>query len=127
MKKAMIVLISFAAAFLFLITGVVVGRHWNQNSIIVYKSDAGDSHPAVAIQETVSSDAPVSTDGKININTATASQLTNIPGIGDTIAERIVQYREENGPFTALEQLLNVKGIGDSRLKQLKEYVTLGG
>jgi len=49
---------------------------------------------------------------QVNINTATAAELTQLKGIGTKYAERIVQYREEHGPFTSAEDMMKVPGIG---------------
>jgi comEA protein len=59
----------------------------------------------------------------VNINTATRIHLENIPGIGQTIAERILEYRENNGPFKEDEDLKAVKGIGDKKLEAIKSYI----
>lgn len=63
----------------------------------------------------------------LDINTATAQDLTFLPGIGEVIAQRIVDYREANGDFTELTELLNVEGIGEKRLEQMLPYITIGG
>ena len=62
----------------------------------------------------------------ININTATAQQLEALPGIGPTYAQRIVDYRNANGPFTSPSQLLNISGIGEKRLAAIWDYITIG-
>jgi competence protein ComEA len=64
-------------------------------------------------------------DGRVNINTATASELEKLPGIGPVRAAAIVDYRQKNGPFRALEDLAAVTGIGAKTLEALKEQVTL--
>jgi competence protein ComEA len=61
----------------------------------------------------------------ININTATLDQLETLPGIGEVLAQRIVDYREENGPFGSVEDLLEVSGIGDATLADLKPQITV--
>lgn len=66
-------------------------------------------------------------NGKLNINTATAEDLTLLPGIGETLADRIIAYRESNGQFTTTEDLLNVKGIGSAGFTKIAEYITVGG
>jgi competence ComEA-like helix-hairpin-helix protein len=62
----------------------------------------------------------------IDINSATAEELLQLPGVGQMIAERIVLFREENGPFTAVEDLVHVKGIGQKKLARMAPYCTLG-
>ena len=61
----------------------------------------------------------------VNINTATADELTKLKGIGPAMAQRIVEYREENGMFQSLEDLQRVKGIGKAKFAKLKEQITL--
>ncbi len=62
---------------------------------------------------------------KVNINTATADQLEALPGIGPVLAQRIVDYREQHGPFRSIRDLLNVSGIGDSHMADLEPLVTV--
>lgn len=64
---------------------------------------------------------------KVNINAATADQLTALPGIGPSYAQRIVEYREKNGPFKKVEDLLNVTGIGEKTFEKIKDRITVGG
>ena len=64
---------------------------------------------------------------RLNINTATAAQLQNLPGVGQVLAERIVAYRQKNGPFTTTEQLLLVEGIGETLLENISDHITAGG
>ena len=63
----------------------------------------------------------------VNINEADAGQLTAIPGIGQTRAEAIVAYREENGPFRTAEDIMKVTGIKDGLFAKIKDYITVGG
>ncbi len=60
---------------------------------------------------------------KVNINEATQTELENLPGIGPSIASRIIEYREQNGKFQKIEDLQNVKGIGDAKYANIKDYV----
>lgn len=63
--------------------------------------------------------------GKISLNAATAEELEELPGIGPVFAERIVQYRQQHGGFTSVEQLLEIEGIGPKRYESLKDLVTV--
>ncbi len=61
----------------------------------------------------------------VNINTASLRELDALPGIGEVLGQRIIDYRKAHGPFTSIDQLLNIKGIGEKTLAKLKPYVTL--
>jgi len=63
--------------------------------------------------------------GKINLNTATLAELDTLPGIGPAIAQRIIEYRQQNGAFTKLEDIKKVRGIGDAMFEQIKELITV--
>lgn len=62
---------------------------------------------------------------KVNINTASASQLETLSGIGPSLAEKIISYREEKGPFQSLQDLMDVSGIGDSLFENIKNDISL--
>lgn len=68
--------------------------------------------------------APIS-DGLVHLNTADAPALEELPRIGPALAQRILDWRETNGPFTAVDQLRNVAGIGDKMLATLRPLVAL--
>lgn len=65
--------------------------------------------------------------GVVNVNTAEESQLTLLPRIGPSIAGRIVEFREENGPFESKEDLMLVRGIGEKTFELLEPYVVTKG
>ncbi len=62
--------------------------------------------------------------GKVNVNTASAGELEALPGIGPVLAQRIVQYREQNGPYNGPEDLVKVRGISRSLVERLADQIT---
>jgi competence protein ComEA len=70
-------------------------------------------------------DVPAPSD-KLNINAATFSEFVALPGIGDVLAQRIIDYRQQSGGFTSIEQLKNVNGIGDKKFEAIKNMITVG-
>ena len=61
----------------------------------------------------------------VNINTATQTELETLPGIGPSLALKIINYRKENGKFSSIEQIKDVSGIGESKFESLKSYITI--
>ena len=59
----------------------------------------------------------------ININTATVEQLTKLPGVGETLAQKIVEFRQANGHFRRCEYLMLIDGIGEKRFREIKPYI----
>jgi competence ComEA-like helix-hairpin-helix protein len=81
-----------------------------------------DNAPATAASTNSSSSA-----GVVNINTADVAQLSMLPRIGGKVAQRIVDYRTEHGPFAKTSDLMQVKGIGDKSFQNLSSYLTVSG
>lgn len=63
---------------------------------------------------------------RVDVNSASAAELQQLPGVGEVLAGRIVAYREAHGPFTTAEELLNVEGIGESKLEGMRELLQFG-
>ena len=64
--------------------------------------------------------------GPVNLNTASADELDTLPGVGPATSAAIIAHRQEQGPFTSVDQLLDVRGIGDAKLAELRDLVTVG-
>lgn len=64
-----------------------------------------------------------SSDGRVAINVASATDLESLPGVGPVLAARIVAFRDDYGPFGAVEDLLDVPGIGESKLASLRDHI----
>ena len=67
--------------------------------------------------------AEASASSRVNLNTASVTQLETLPGIGRATAERILEYREKNGGFKKVEDLMNVRGVGEKSFLKLKALV----
>ena len=124
MKNAFWALPIAVLAFLMLVIGMLIGRSVNGEQIVISYDKEANRVSATEPSETVSSFA---SDGKININTASAEHLMMLPDIGETIAIRIIEYRTKNGSFSSVDELLMVKGIGVSTLEKIREMITVGG
>lgn len=89
----------------------------------IYVPKKGET-PEQALNGTVLTEQGASGQ-KVNINTATAAELDTLPGIGPAIAQRIIDYRTEHGPFRTIADLQKVSGIGERRYEQIKDLVTI--
>lgn len=116
-------LLAMTALFLCLMACIFYGAQTSESSgyVITTESGAGDTLPSDA-------NPYEDPDGgfPVNINTANPEELQRLTGVGPVLAERIVSYREEHGPFAAPEDLLSVSGIGEATLEGFRGEITLG-
>lgn len=96
----------------FLITGVAVS-YYSKTHPQTQESHFGDAY------------ARPQKPGLLDINLAEKQQLTVLPGVGDTTAEKIIRYRKEHGPFKSVDELKNIKGIGQKKLERIKERIVV--
>jgi competence protein ComEA len=78
---------------------------------------------ALAVVPTVAAAA----EGRVNINSANADQLSLLPRVGAVVSQRIIDFRERNGDFKSPEDLMLVEGIGEKTFELMEEYVTVSG
>lgn len=89
------------------------------------KVTSTDSTKKVKVKKQIKSKEGVALKS-IDINSAKKEELMKLPGIGEAIAERIILFRNENGPFSTIEDIMNVKGIGKKKFERLAPYVIVG-
>lgn len=112
--------------FLSFTAGFFVGRNINAPEILITApvKTTPPAPPSIPTEENLQRQDP---SFPININIATKEQLMQLPGIGQTYASKILEYRRLNGKFDTPEDLLNVEGIGISRLEDILDLITTGG
>lgn len=96
-----------------------------QQLVIPYKEGSVPTETVDLPSSVTATPAPNSDVNLININTATLEELDTLPGIGLTTAQKIIDYRTVNGPFSAIEDIMNVSGIGPSTFENLKDLITV--
>lgn len=129
MKKPKVhILVVLTLAFAAFTAGLYLGRSSDAAPVTVSVSPAMQTLPPETTQPAA---APTEeTEGirfPIHINLAGKEEFMALPGIGEVLAQRIVDYREEHGPFGSVEELMNVEGIGKKRMEEMLELIMIGG
>lgn len=117
MKNGRTIMLLVCALSLTLVIGIFIGRNLRTEYV---KLPQNDKIKAISATE-------VPKDYRLDVNTATKLQLMELPGVGEMIADRIISYRTENGPYTSVDDLLNVEGVGEKKLRQLETLIKVGG
>jgi len=117
MKKAAVIMMIITAVFAFTALGIFIGRRTTDGHIFV--------HTDSSVRSESMDETETTPTGLININTADAEQLQELPGVGPAMAEQIIAYREEHGDFKTKRELMKVKGIGEKTYEELKEMITV--
>ena len=116
-------LLLFTCVFLSCLIGFYIGRNTGRTHV-----DISTLKPSTSQSATSGSATEITNDPTIiNINTADSKELQTLPGIGPVLAQRIIDYRTEFGPFDSVYDLTLVNGIGLNTLEKLLDLITVGG
>ena len=134
-KFRMVLLLAAAAVTAVVLTGLYSARPLEFYQVTVEATPApaaasSQAQPAgetIPVEEDTSSEGPqeVLVEKSVNLNTATLEELDLLPGVGPAIAQRIIDYREQNSGFYDIEEIMEVSGIGEKTFDKLEPYSTV--
>ena len=114
---------ALAGAVVMFFLGMFIGRTQLLTGSVIIKPQQTESMGLRPLEAEMSK--AQERDSKVNINTADLRELMGLPGIGEALAERIIEYREKNGDFQTLEEIMAVSGIGEGKFGGIKDYIKL--
>lgn len=117
-----------AVAVTLLFVVLTLGFHWGRRSTpaqFSVRTAAAATAALPAASERGAPAAPASESAAVNINTATLEELCSLRGIGEALAQRIIDYREEHGPFACIEDITRVSGIGSGVFAEVRDRITV--
>lgn len=126
-NKVSVLLAVVTALFVGFTLGLFVGRNTGSGTVTLAVPAQMQTAPTTAATAAAVTVPEETVSFPVNINTADADTLTALPGIGQVLAERIVAYRRQNGPFWVIEEITKVEGIGEKKAEAILDLITVGG
>lgn len=126
-NKVSVLLAVVTALFVGFTLGLFVGRNSGSGTVTLAVSPQMQTAPTAAATAAAETVPEETVSFPVNINTADADTLTALPGIGRVLAERILAYRRQNGPFRVIEEIMKVEGIGEKKAEAILDLITVGG
>lgn len=114
---------SWIFVFIFAFSIGLIVRDMHTSKFAVIKGSSALA-PTPSLEELYDEDEE-SKDELININTADREQLMQLEGIGEKMAQRIIEYRAENGPFETIQDIMKVSGIGEKKFANMRDFITV--
>ena len=126
MKLSKAEIASIIITILFVLSAAAVTFHnQSSNSVTVSFESIEDFAENAMVSDNNGEQSPQKNEALININTATEAELCSLPGIGEVLAGRIVQYRNDHGQFQSTDEIMDISGIGTSKFEKIKDCITV--